>query len=142
MSAKSRDPFFAMRQEMEELFSKLWDGNRENWLSPTFSPSADLTEAEKAFELKLDLPGLTPKDIDVQVHGNTVTVSGHRREEKEEKEKSFHRLERYSGAFSRTFSLPCEVNESEVAAEYAHGVLTVKLPKCEKATPKKVSVKG
>jgi HSP20 family protein len=69
-------------------------------------------------------------------------LSGQRKEEKEEKGKTYHRLERRTGSFSRMLTLPCEVNADEVAAEYAQGVLTVKLPKCEEAKSKKVAVKG
>jgi HSP20 family protein len=82
------------------------------------------------------------KDINVQVHGNAVTISGERKEEKEEKGKTFHRMERRSGSFARTLTLPCEVNEDEVAAEYVQGVLMLTLPKCETAKVKKVAVKG
>jgi HSP20 family protein len=127
---------------MEDLFSKFWDSNREKWLTASFSPMSDLIETDNAYELKMDVPGMEAKDIDVQVHGNTVTLRGKRAEEKEEQGKTFHRTERYAGSFSRTFVLPSEVNEDEVAAEYAQGVLTVKLPKCEKNEAKKVVVKG
>jgi HSP20 family protein len=76
------------------------------------------------------------------VHGNTVTVSGNRREEKEDKGKTYHRVERRSGSFSRTITLPCEVDTKEVAAEYTNGVLNVVLPKCEKAKLSKISIKS
>jgi HSP20 family protein len=76
-----------------------------------------------------------------QVDGNTLTVRGERKEEKEEKGKTWHRVERRAGKFARTVSLPCNVNEDEVAAEYIGGVLTLKLPKAENARPKKVTVK-
>jgi HSP20 family protein len=81
-------------------------------------------------------------DIYVSVRGNQLTISGHRKEEKEEKGKTLHRVERKSGKFSRTITLPASVNETEVAAEYNQGVLTVTLPKCEEAETKKISVKG
>jgi HSP20 family protein len=101
-----------------------------------------LSESDNAFEIRVDIPGMEAKDIDVQVHGNTVTLSGQRKEEKEEKGKTFHRIERRSGSFSRTLTLPCAVNEDEVAADYTQGVLNVKLPKCEEAQSKRIAVKG
>ena len=138
----ARNPFAMLRYEMDDLISRFWDGEKENWFAAPFTPSVDLTESTDAFEIRMDIPGLDAKDIDVQVHGNIVTLSGQRKEEKEEKGKTFHRLERRTGSFARTLTLPCEVNEAEVAAEYTQGVLTVKLPKCEEAKSKKVAVKG
>lgn len=106
------------------------------------APALDVSEKDNSFEIHVDIPGIESKDVDVQVLGNTVTISGSRKEEKEEKGKTFHRIERSSGSFSRTVTLPCEVNEKEVAAEYTNGVLSVILPKSESAKPKKVNVKG
>lgn len=139
----TRNPLSLLRQEMDDLIASFWDGEREKgWLAGPFAPSADLIEGDNAFEIRMDVPGLEAKDIEVQVHGNAVTISGQRKEEKEEKGKTYHRVERRTGSFSRTMSLPCNVNEEEVAAEYTKGVLTVKLPKCEDAKAKKIAVKG
>ena len=85
-------------------------------------PALDLSETDTAIEVRMDLPGITAKDIDIQVSGNVLTVSGQRKEEKEEKGKTFHRVERRYGSFSRSVTLPCAVEESEVAAEYHDGV--------------------
>lgn len=137
-----RDPLRLFREEMDDLLARMWGGKEDGWLSGNFAPSLDLTEGDNAFELRMDIPGMEPKDIDVQVHGNLVTIQGERKEEKEEKGKTFHRVERRSGRFSRSLSLPCSINEDEVAADYSKGVLILKLPKCEAAKCKKVSVKG
>ena len=137
-----RDPFGLIRDEMDDLFTRILAGSQDGWFSGNFAPSCDLTEADNAFEVRMDIPGMEPKDIDVQVHGNLVTISGERKEEKEEKGKTFRRVERRSGKFSRSVTLPCAINEDEVAAEYAKGVLTLKLPKCEAAKGKKVNIKG
>jgi HSP20 family protein len=102
----------------------------------------DVAETEKSLEIHMDLPGVTAKDIDIQVNGNLLTISGERKEEKEEKGKTFHRVERSYGSFSRTVTLPCDVNENEVAAEYKDGVLTIKLPKTEESKAHKIKVKG
>lgn len=138
----NRSPFALLRHEMDDLISRFWDGEQESWFASTFSPAVDLSESQNAFEIRLDIPGMEAKDIDVQVHGNTITLSGKRKEEKEEKGKTFHRIERRQGSFSRTLTLPCDVNEDEVAAEYNQGVLTVKLPKCDEAKAKKIAVKS
>lgn len=141
-SVRITDPFSAMRQEMNELMANLWAGNGNGLSTRGFSPPLNVAEKDESFELQMDIPGFAAKDIDVQVQGNSVTLSGTREEEKEEKGKTFHRIERSSGTFSRTVTLPCAVNEKEIAAEYTNGVLSVVLPKSEEARPKKISVKG
>lgn len=141
-AVKITDPFTLMRQEMNELFGSLWNGNGEGAKGANFMPALDVSEKQNCFELRMDIPGMEAKDLDIQVQGNTVTVSGHRNEEKEEKGKTFHRTERRSGSFSRTVTLPCNITEKEVAAEYTNGVLNVVLPKCEESKGHKINVKG
>jgi HSP20 family protein len=138
------DPWTVLRQEMNDLFAGFWNGNAggPGVMSPAFAPSLDLAEKDNCYELHIDVPGMEAKDLDIQVHGNTVTVSGNRKEEKEDKGKTYHRVERRSGSFSRTITLPCEVDTKEVAAEYTNGVLNVVLPKCEKAKLSKISIKS
>ena len=82
------------------------------------------------------------KDIDIQVHGNLLTISGEQKEEREEKGKTFHRVERRVGSFSRSVTLPCPVKEDAVDAQYKNGLLTVKLPKTDEAKAKKITVKS
>ena len=141
-SVRISDPFSVIRREMNELFSNLWGPNGNGTLPASFAPALDVAERDNCFELHMDIPGMETKDIDIQVQGNTVTVTGSRQEEKEEIGKSFHRIERSSGSFTRTVTLPCNVTEKEVAAEYTNGVLSVVLPKSEDARPKKVAIKG
>ena len=141
-SITPRNPISALRQEMEELMSRFWDGNQQELMLGGISPSLDLSETDNAYEVRMDIPGVEAKDIDVQVHGNVITLSGSRKEEKTEKGKTFHRTERRSGAFSRTLTLPCKIKEDEVAAEYTNGVLSVALPKCEKERARRIDVQG
>lgn len=143
-SVRITDPFTLMRQEMSDLLSNFWSGNGDvgSVFKGGMAPALDIAEKDNSFEIRMDIPGVESKDLDVEVHGNTVTISGRRKEEKEEKGKTFHRVERSAGSFSRTVTLPCSVSEKEVAAEYTNGVLSVVLPKSEDARPKKVSIKG
>ncbi|MCA9013352.1 MAG: Hsp20/alpha crystallin family protein [Planctomycetaceae bacterium] len=143
-SVRITDPFTLMRQEMNDLLSSFWSGNGDvgSVFKGGMAPALDIAEKDNSFEIRMDIPGVESKDLDVEVHGNTVTISGRRKEEKEEKGKTFHRVERSAGSFSRTVTLPCSVSEKEVAAEYTNGVLSVVLPKSEDARPKKVSIKG
>lgn len=138
----TRDPFISLRDEMNDLISRMWNGLETQPTMQQLSPALDVSETDNAFEVRMDSPGMDAKDFDIQVHGNAITLSGRRQEEKEEKGKTYHRVERRSGCFSRTLTLPCDINEDEVAAEYTNGVLLVKLPKCENSKPKKISVKS
>lgn len=137
-----RDPFTAFREEMNQLRTRLMGDEAEGWFAGAAVPALDLSETDTAIDVRMDLPGITAKDIDIQVNGNLLTVSGERKEEKEEKGKTFHRVERSYGNFSRSVTLPCAVAESEIAAEYKDGVLTIKLPKSEESKAHKIKVKG
>jgi HSP20 family protein len=141
-TGNSKDSFSLLRKDMEDLISNFWGTTAPNFLTHSMSPPLDVVESENSFQIKMDVPGLQAKDINVQVHGNTLTLSGQRQEEKETKDKTFYRMERRSGSFARTVSLPCSINESEAVAEYTNGVLTLTLPKAEGAKTKKIAVKG
>lgn len=135
-------PFQAIREEVEELVNQAL-GESEPWnFSRLFAPSLDLSETDATLEVRMDLPGLKPEQVDVQVSGNLLTVSGERKEEREEKGRAFHRMERRCGSFARTVSLPCPVKEDKVDAQYRDGVLTITLPKTDEAKSHKVKVKA
>ena len=105
-------------------------------------PAADVTETAKALELKLDLPGVAPEDIDVKLENDTLTISATRKAEKTEegKDATWLRRERTVGVMSRSFTLPPTVDGSKPEAAYKHGVLTITLPKTEEAKPKHIDV--
>ena len=136
----AQDPFNLLREEMNALATRFWGGNQMQF-GAIMSPALDVSETENAYGVRVDMPGMKPENFDIQVQGNVVRVSGHREEEKEEKDATYHCIERQTGSFSRTVTLPCDVNEDEVAAEYINGVLSVKLPKSEKAKTKKITVR-
>ena len=112
---------------------RLVDGG--NW-----HPRADLVESKDAYEATLELPGLKKDDIKVNVEDNVLTVSGERVEEKQEKEKEYHRVERRYGSFCRTFSLPAKIDAEKIKASYKDGVLSVSLPKAPEAKRKEVKI--
>jgi len=95
-----------------------------------------------AVRVRMDVPGVKPADLDLQIHGNLLTITGKREEEKEEKDRTYHRVERSSGSFSRTVTLPCAVDEAKVEAQYKDGILTVALPKTPEAKAHKIQVKA
>jgi len=137
-----REPFRSLREEMQDLAERFWGGEGDGWLLGSGMPSCDLCETDNSVEVKMDLPGIKANEIDVQVNGNMLTISGERKEDKEEKGRSYHRLERRIGSFSRSITLPCAVQEGEAAADYKDGVLTITLPKAEEAKTHKIKVKG
>jgi HSP20 family protein len=136
------EPRTGFFEEIEDAMSRMWDQGAGGWTFGASVPSLDVSETEKAVEVKLDVPGVTAKEIDIKLNGNLLTVSGERKEEEEKKGKTFHRIERRYGSFSRSITLPCKVQEDEVAAEYHDGVLSITLPKSEEAKSKKITVKS
>ncbi|MEQ1853102.1 MAG: Hsp20/alpha crystallin family protein [Chthoniobacteraceae bacterium] len=129
---------------LRDQFSRLFDIAFPTRAAESFgdwSPALDAHEDKDKYTVSLDVPGLKKDDIKVSVHDGVLTVSGERRGEKDVKEGTVHRTERYYGKFSRSVSLPVEVRADKVSATYKEGVLTVEIPKAEEAKPKTVEVK-
>jgi HSP20 family protein len=136
-----RRPFQSLLQEFEEFFPSFWGDGGDFTLTLQGVPRADVSETENSVEVRIDLPGVKPEEIEIQVSGNMLTVSGERKEEKEEKGKTFHRVERTWGRYARSVMLPAAVNDAEAAAVYKDGVLTITLPKTEEAKAHKIKIK-
>src|SRR5208282_6210715 len=139
------DPFrevSSLQNRMNRLFEEQYGGGREDSLTTAgaFVPPVDVYEDEHSVQLKLEVPGIDEKDLDVKVENNTLTVSGERKFEKEEKEENFRRVERRYGSFTRSFTLPNTVNTEDIQADYDHGVLKVRLAKRAEAKPKQIKV--
>ena len=105
-----------------------------------WAPAVDILETEDAITLKADVPDVKIDDIDIRIENNTLTLRGNRKFEKDEKIKSWHRLERGYGEFVRSFALPNTIDSEKVAADYKNGVLAVTLPKKDAAKPRQVKV--
>jgi HSP20 family protein len=133
-----------MREEFDTMMSRIaedWNGNLPAEERLRF-PALNLTETDNQLELSMDLPGISADEVDIELSGNTLRVSGEHKEEKEEKGKRFHRIERQTGSFFRSVELPCAVDEDKIDAECKNGVLKVTLPKAAEAVTKKVKVKS
>ena len=137
-------------REMEEFQNRLSTlfgrpsrrGNgREEITLPDWTPLADITEDEKEYLIKAELPEMKKEDVKVTVENGVLTISGERKFEKEEKKRKYHRVERGYGTFMRSFALPDDADFSKVNAEFKNGVLTVHVPKSEQAKPKQIEVK-
>jgi HSP20 family protein len=136
-------------QEMEEFQNRLSTffgrpqrrGNgREEITLPEWTPLADITEDEKEYLIKAELPEMKKEDVKVTVENGVLTISGERKFEKEEKNKKYHRVERGYGAFMRSFTLPDDADGNKIKAEFKNGLLKVHLPKSEHAKPKQIEV--
>ena len=106
-----------------------------------WSPALDAFEDKDKYTVCIEVPGLKKDDLNVTVHDGVLTISGERKTEKDVKEGTVHRTERYYGKFSRSVSLPSAVRADKVSAAYKDGVLTVEVPKAEEAKPKTIEVK-
>ncbi|MCW3000330.1 MAG: Hsp20/alpha crystallin family protein [Solirubrobacterales bacterium] len=130
-----------LQSEVNRLFSTFFDspaapqGALRRWV-----PAMDLIEMEDHFLLKADLPGMSEADVNIEVEGDTLTISGERKEEHESREGGFVRLERAAGAFSRSLTLPDGVDPEGVKASFKNGVLEVYIPKPEQTRPRRVSI--
>lgn len=134
-------------REIEDLFdrytSKLgWPSlGREAFSTTEWSPKVDISETDKAFTIKAELPEVRKEDIKVNIENGMLSISGERKQEKEEKDKKFHRIERFYGSFMRSFTLPDNVDASQIKAEYKDGMLNLSLPKTAENKPKATEVK-
>ena len=134
--------FSTLQDRMNRLFRESYgpEGREESLTSTTFAPPVDVYEDEHNVTLKIEVPGVDEKDIDVRVENNVLTVHGERKFEKEEKEENFRRVERQYGSFTRTFTLPNTVDSEKVSANYEKGILKIALPKKAEAKPKQIKV--
>jgi len=136
-------------EEMEKRLSTIFGkapsatgGEKKEALAVAeWSPLVDITEDEKEYVVKAEIPEMKKEDIKLNVHNDLLTITGERKYEKEEKSKKYHRVERAYGSFMRSFTLPEDADGSKVSAEYKDGLLKVHIPKSEKAKSKTTEVK-
>src|SRR5690349_4847503 len=137
--------FSTLQNEMNRLFNTVFDtpgpasggngGAMRRWM-----PAMDLVESGDHFVLRADLPGMSEDDIEIELEDGTLTVSGERKAEHEEREEGFHRVERSFGAFSRSLTLPKGIDADAVSASFDRGVLEIRIPKPEARKPRRISI--
>jgi HSP20 family protein len=134
--------FATLQDRINRVFRDSYTGGSQDdsLTTSSFAPAVDVYEDEHKVSLKIEVPGIDEKDIDVRVENNTLTVHGERKIEKEEKEENYRRVERQYGSFIRTFTLPTTVDTENVSANYDKGVLKITLPKKAEAKPKQIKV--
>lgn len=139
-----------LHREFDRLFESLWRGFGSEWPPPFprveprsksewFKPSLDVVSDEKEYNINIELPGIDADDVNIELEGNTLKIKGEKRQQTEEKEKDFYRVERSYGAFQRTLDLPEDADRENIASTYKDGVLRVTVPR--KALPKKETKK-
>jgi len=142
MTFLARRDFSTLQDRVNRIFREsLSPENQEEALTTgNFAPPVDVYEDEHNITLKIEVPGIDEKDINVSIENNTLTVGGERRLEKDEKEENFHRVERKYGSFTRSFTLPNTLDPEQVSAHYEKGVLRIRLAKKAEAKPKLIKV--
>jgi HSP20 family protein len=138
---KNRNELDRFHDEIDDLFHSFLGGWGIPTLTGTRWPALDIAENEDTFVVKAEIPGCKPSDIDISVHGNTLIISGEKKHEEEKETKSYYHVERSYGEFRRLLNLTSEVNYEKIEASYKNGVLTLTLPKSEKAKAVKVKIK-
>jgi HSP20 family protein len=132
----------SLQQQMNRLFEDFFGRGlglhpfgREGW-----SPVLDVAETDDAVTVKAEIPGVDPKEVDISISGDVLTIKGHKGEEKEEKGKSYHRIERSYGSFARSVLLPAAIDAEKVEAKYDKGLLEITMPKKPEARVKTIKV--
>jgi len=140
------DPFREfedMSNRLQRMYSRPTPpqtNGKETMIVADWVPSVDVSETDGEYQIKAEIPDVKKEDVRVTLEDGVLTIQGERKQEKEEKDKKYHRIERSYGSFVRSFTLPDLVDEEKVKAEFKDGVLNLKLPKSEKAKPKAIEV--
>jgi HSP20 family protein len=156
MRSSGFDPFQSFRNEMDRMFDQLWRGfgfpapRRAFEAEPFWQregasvPAVDVAEDEKAYHITAELPGLSDKDLEVNLSDDILTISGEKRDEREQREKNYHFSERRYGSFRRSFAVPQGIDRDKIEASFRNGVLALTLPKTQEAVQrqKKIEVKA
>lgn len=124
-----RNGMTALRNEMDRLFERIWEGELPERMLGDWNPRLDFSETQDAFHVKMEVPGIDPKGIKISLQDQVLTISGERKKEEEEKDERFYRVERSYGVFTRSIRLPIPADESKVNAIFKDGVLTIAIPK-------------
>jgi HSP20 family protein len=131
------------REEFDRMFNQFFGrgtGEEGTWGQGTWVPPVDIYETDNAFVLKAELPGFSKEDLQIELHENRLILRGERKRETEAKEDQYHRIERAYGRFERAFWVPTTVDAEKIQASFKDGVLELRLPKSEKAKPKRIDI--
>ena len=131
-----------LNSALDEAFSSWpFQSEQSGTLTSAWLPACDVFEDKDAVKIVAEVPGVTPEDVKISLESNVLTIRGEKKQQAEESSERVHRYERTYGAFERAFSLPTSVDPERIGATYAHGILTVTIPKAERARPREIPVK-
>jgi len=141
----SKSPVRSLRRELDRFFEDViplrWFEEAEDVGEQLWAPRADMSETEDKYVIHMDLPGVSKKDLKVNMEDNMLTINGDRKVDETHKGEGYYRRERAFGNFYRAFTIPKAVNESKIEATFKDGVLTVNIPKVEKSKPHQIEIK-
>jgi len=138
---------FNLEKEFNKIFSTFGDkfginrADEEAYENAIWSPLADITEDEDKYTVKLDLPGIDKKNVKLSFTEGQISISGERKQEDEEKNTKYHRVERMYGKYFRSFTLPNKIKEDKIDAQFKNGQLTIVIPKADEVKPKEIEIK-
>jgi HSP20 family protein len=151
MSVSRWDPFrdlLTIQDEMNQLFGRAFgerqgqgQGEGQGPALRAWAPALDISEQKDAYVVSVELPGVSPEDLDITLEDGLLTLQGERRFEQESSDRQWHRIERRYGSFRRAITLPSQVQADSIEANFDNGVLTVRVPKAEEAKPKRIEVR-
>jgi len=132
----------SIQDEMNRLFDEFFGRSpaRAEWTDGVWSPSVDVSETKDNVIIKAEMPGIKKDDVKISIQDNVLTMKGEKKQEKEEKDANYHRIERSYGSFCRSFTLPTSVKTDKIKATYKDGILTITLPKTEEVKPKEIPI--
>ena len=143
MKWRPRRDLVSIRDEMNNLFDSFfsgWPEPRKGLLEGEWAPSIDVAETEDEITVTAELPGVKQEEVDITIADDVLTLKGEKKEEKEVKEKNYHRIERSYGSFQRSIALPTGVQADKAKATYKAGILKITVPKVEEAKPKQIKI--
>lgn len=142
---ESRDPIRQLEREMSQMMERFFgeapEGSAQSSLT-VWAPRVDVEEDDKQYVIKADLPGVDPKEVEISVADGALVLRGHKKEQREDKKKNYHRIERFEGQFYREIPLPQSIDVDKIQAKSSNGVLTITIPKKPEAQPKKIAVQA
>lgn len=133
-------PARSVKREVDSLFDQFFSRSGDEGPPAMWAPQTDLAETDDDFRLRVDVPGMSKEDIDVNLQGGTLTVSGERTSEQTDEGEDYVRVERAFGSFHRSFSLPDAVDEDNIKATYEDGVLSIIVPKTEESARRQIEI--
>ncbi len=139
---RRREGMTRFPDEFESLLDRFFGETEFPWIEKAYRPIVDIADKDGEIVVNAEIPGCDPKDIELSIHGNTLTLKGEKKDKSEIKEDDYYHMESYRGTFRRDMMIPSEVDADKIEAKCKDGVLTIKMPKTEKEQSKKIDIES